>query len=86
MVAGSDDDDDSYLDRIQHLDIRINKLDVDIVKHRPVGGEVLSPEFFKAGASAAPEIINRSKPFAEVDSKTFMAEFQREAGTQRNEK
>ncbi len=85
IAVGAGEDDDEYIDRIQKLDIKINKLDVEIVKNRGVAGEVLSPDFFKAGASRAPEVINRPQPYQGVDNKSFLAEFQREAGTNRNE-
>lgn len=85
VAVGGEDDDDNYLDRITKLDIKINKLDVEIVKNRAVAGEVLTPDFFKAGATQGPEVINRSQPYQGIDNKAFLAEFQREAGTNRNE-
>lgn len=82
----SPDEDDDYIDRLEHLNIQINRLDVEIVKDNynveTVGSirKMALPEGARLDES-------RAGPFANIDNKQFLEQFQKEAGTIRqNEK
>lgn len=78
-----EDDDDSYLDKMTHVDIRQTELHVDIVRDRPIGetvGSVMSQPI-------RPESIESSeRPAQQQNAEDFKKSFQQEAGTLRNEK
>jgi hypothetical protein len=70
-------DDENYLDRIDHLDIRINHLEVEINAPK-------APEPDKLGAIAMTtknvDTFVRPQPFASVSDEDFLKTFQKEAG------
>lgn len=77
-----DDDEDNYIDKLQHVDIRQSELHVDIVKDRPIGetvGSVMSQPI-------RPESIEKSeRPAQNQNAEDFKKSFQQEAGTLRHE-
>lgn len=80
-----ENDDDSYLDRANNLSEilrgkRIGGLSVEIVKDRPLG-ETLGSVAAQGPLTANSENIQRVGPYAQVDEKTFLEEFRKEAGT-----
>jgi hypothetical protein len=77
-----EDEDDSYIDKIEHLDIRQNELHVEIVRDRPLGESIgsLITQVAAPSNESRPALPNAS------DNKAFLQEFQKEAGTSRNEK
>lgn len=79
-VGKDDDDDDSYLDTMEHLQIKQSELQVEIVKDKPLGesvGAVIS-QGIQAGS---PPTIDEARPARYTDSKVCLEEFQKEAGT-----
>jgi len=82
---GEDDEDgDSYIDRMSHINIRQDALHVEIIKDRPLGESVGSLISQAMHAGRAPEVeASRAAPV--TDSKSFLEDFKREAGTMRNE-
>ena len=87
VANAEDDDDEGAIDRMTHLNLRQNKLQVEIVRDRTLVDTV--GNVAKAGALAGkpePFILERSQPFLNVDTKEFQQDFQKEAGTLRNEK
>lgn len=85
-VGRDDEDDDSYLDKMTHVDVRQNELHVEIVKDRPLG-ESIGNLITQALAAGKPPELDPARHTQPVDSKAFLAEFQREAGTlKRDEK
>ena len=85
VAKGDDDDEDNnYLDKLHKLDIRINGLQVDIVKDRPPGetlGSIISQP-----SDVPPSPIQNNRPTNTQNSKDFWADFSKEAGTLRNQK
>lgn len=81
IADGEDDDEDSYIDKIVKLDIKINELQVDIIKDRPIG-ESLGTMF--ANPSKLTQIEERPKPTLQ-NTETFLKEFAKEAGTTRKD-
>jgi len=81
-----DDDKDSYLDKLQHLDIRQDSLHVEIIRDRPLGETVGALVAQALQSNQPPESYSpRPSPFA--NSEAFLKEFKQEAGTMRmNEK
>jgi hypothetical protein len=84
--AKGDDDDDSYIDRMEHLNIRQSALQVEIIKDKPqqetVGATVIQ------GMSSPPssnEQFTRNQPYQNIDPSVFIADFKKEAGTLRHE-
>lgn len=75
--ASEDDDDDSYLDRIQRLDIRISQLDVEVSKPNPIR-ETVGGVFMQQGGTSESRGVG---PYSQGD--VFLKEFQKEAGTLR---
>ena len=85
VVKADGDEDDSYLDRIEHLDIRQNALHVEIVKDKPQG-ETLGSVVTQGISAGTPPVLEGSRPVQFQDKESFLKEFQQEAGTSRNEK
>lgn len=85
--GSDDDDDDSYLDRMTHVDIRQSELQVEIIKDRPLG-ESVGALISQAIQSSGPPTIEPARPPLPTskDNKAFLEEFKKEAGTSRNEK
>lgn len=81
-VGREDDDGDSYIDKLTHLDIRQNELQVEIVKDRPLGESVGAVVTQGMNAGAPPSIEARPA----LDPKASLESFRQEAGTLRNEK
>lgn len=75
MVGGSEEDE--YIDRITHLDIRINALDFDLKMPQAPAPDKLGEI---AAKEANVEPINRFKPFATVSKDEFLRAFEKEAG------
>ena len=86
FAAGRDEneDDDSYLDKIDHINIRQSELQVDIIKDRPIG-ESVGTLIAQALQSGRPTEIEPPRSAPPIDQNAFLAEFKREAGTMRNE-
>jgi hypothetical protein len=81
-----EDEDYDPIDRLTKLDIRINKLDVEIIKDRVVGETVAGyVQEALQGAKTVDDGFSRGAP-PPVDSKEFLKEFQKEAGTARPDK
>lgn len=85
IIASGDDDDDSYIDRLTSLQIRQNALQLEIIDRKPmaetVGSNIL------AGMSMPPtkeDNYQRGQPYKEIDQKTFLEQFKKEAGTLRD--
>ena len=78
--GSDDDDDDSYIDKMTHLDIRQDGLQVEITRDRPLGESVGS---LVAAAMQSGPLLNPdpARPPQYNDSKVFMEEFRKEAGT-----
>lgn len=89
ILANEDDDGDGYIDGISHLarikNIRLAGLDVEIIKDRPIG-ETIGAMCAQAEMNGGPLLTSlgpREKPYEKIDQKTFLAEFQKEAGPRR---
>jgi len=82
-AARDDDDDDSYIDKITHLDIRQNELHVEIIKD-PTIKETVGSVMSQSISPDKLEKNDRQAPIANVEE--FKKNFQQEAGTLRNEK
>jgi len=79
-------EDDEYIDRIPHLDLRQNELHVEIVRS-PIGKETVRDNILAGMSAGAPEKIEpRISPTSAPTPEQVMEEFKREAGTLRNEK
>jgi hypothetical protein len=78
FVAGVDDDDE-YVDHINKLDIRIKKLDLEIVKDRAV------VETVGTLAQGAPptEELRRHRQSKDMTKEEVLEQFQKEAGALR---
>ena len=85
VVNAADDDDDSYIDRLDHANVRQTELHVDIVKDRPQG-ETVGSVVTQGINTRTPPIIDRPRPAQLQDKATFLKAFQQEAGTSRHEK
>lgn len=86
FAVGHDEDDDSYLDRLDHVDIRQSELHVEIIKDRPLGESVGSLIAQVIQGGHAPEIEPARNPIPTAqNSEAFLKEFRQEAGTMRNE-
>jgi hypothetical protein len=84
VTPGSEDGDDSYIDRLHHLDIRQNGLQVEIIRDRPVGESLATVVMEGSQMGTAPSPIQPGRPsFVPSDPKAFLAEFQKEAGSLR---
>lgn len=86
-VAREDDEDgDSYIDKLQHAEIRQTELHVDIIRDKPIGESV--------GSLIAQSLQSKNPPTQEpargaptvVSKESFLADFQKEAGTMRRKK
>jgi len=82
-VGRDDDDDDSYLDKLEHVDIRQSELHVEIIKDRPLG-ESVGALVAQALQGAAPT-IDPARPAQYTDNEVFLKDFRQEAGTSRRE-
>ena len=82
-VGRDDDDDDSYLDRLEHVEIRQSELQVEIVKDRPLG-ESVGALVAQALQGAAP-ISEPARPAQYTNNEVFLKDFRQEAGTSRRE-
>jgi hypothetical protein len=81
FAVGHDaDDDDSYIDTIDHLNIRQTALHVDIVKDQPIG-ESMGSVIAQGVSSTTPPTIDPNRPA--LDPKVSLEEFAKEAGTLR---
>jgi hypothetical protein len=84
--VGEKDEDDSYIDGLQHLDIRLSSLDVEIVRDRPLG-ETVGALVSQAMHSSGPPEQAQARPAQYSSQEAFMQDFRKEAGTMRqNEK
>ena len=82
--AGSDDDDDdSYIDRIPRLKVRIDKLDVEIIRPPVVQGEKLGAIAAKESAVNTSEF--RNGPYQNLTPEQALEQFKQEAGSRVNE-
>lgn len=79
-VGKDEDEDSSYLDRLEHLDIKQDGLQVEIVTDRPVGETVGSVFSQGLNAGAPPVVDNSPRNLTPVNKDAFMQEFKREAG------
>lgn len=77
-----EDDDTQRVDTLEHLDIRMQGLQVEIIKDRPMGETVASVFRSQEGARTPPEQFGGREGF---DPATYIKEFQKEAGTLRND-
>lgn len=86
VVAKDDDEDDSYIDRLQHAEIRQTELHVDIIKDRQLGESVgsLIAQALQSKTPLTPEPPRIAPPVTSKEA--FLTEFQKEAGTMRREK
>lgn len=73
-----DGDDDSYIDRMEHVNIRQTNLHVDIIQDKPLGETVAS--VIMNGSAGSSETFSRPPQ----DRETCLKEFQNEAKTLRN--
>jgi hypothetical protein len=84
MVGGRDEDDD-YIDHIEHLDIRQNELQVEIISPQ-IGGEKIGTAML-AGAQMGPPDASAMKPrqgeWSDLDKKGIEQKFREEAGAMR---
>lgn len=78
FAVGADDDDD-YIDRIARLDIRINKLEVDVADFNKPVGETVGAVMIHA------EPPRPIVPPADlkIDEKAFLESFRQEAGARK---
>lgn len=78
-----DDDDDSYIDHLSHLDISMSALDVEYIRQDNPSRENIG-NLVKQGASLPQnaDSFTRGTP-APVDHQTFLQQFKNEAGTLR---
>lgn len=81
FALGSEDDDDSYLDKMEHVDIRQTELHVEIVKDRPVGETLAS--VVAQGANTPPVIEDLQRQTPTIDKEAFLRDFKQEAGALR---
>lgn len=81
FAAQADDDDDEYVDKLTHLNIRQTSLHVDIVKDRPIGETIGAA--MAQGAHIPPNAENYKRDG--VDPAKALEEYKREAGTLRND-
>lgn len=77
-----DDDDEDAIDNIVKLDVKISKLELDI-RGQATQSETLA-SVMSQSAPLPPQDKRNEAPA--INEKEFMNEFQREAGTLRNEK
>lgn len=70
------DDDDDYIDNIQHLDIKISELAIEIIKPRTSNETIGS--VIQQGPMQTEE--SRGSPYSNVNQAAFLEEFSREAG------
>jgi hypothetical protein len=85
FAVGRDDEDDEYIDKIAHLDIKQDGLQVEIIKDMPMGETLGSVVSSSIGAGAPPQ-TDPARPAQYNDREVFLKDFQREAGTIRHEK
>lgn len=87
FAVGKDDDDDtSYIDRIDHIQIRQNELQVEIVRDRPLG-ESIGNVIQQSVLNGKPPTLGDNRIVPPVDKAKFLQEFQQEAGAvRRNER
>lgn len=74
VAVGEEDDEASYLDRITHLDIRMNRLELDIQVPKPMG-ETLGT----AMANPLPFNKNEVREPVKADQKQVLEDFKKEA-------
>lgn len=85
FVANADDDDpDSYIDKMEHIQVRQQSLQVEIVKDMPIG-ETFGAVITQGLASNTPPSIDVIRPGHTTDKEAFLKDFQKEAGTIRHE-
>ena len=84
MSSDGEDDDDSYVDHLESLEISISSLDVDYGRPGMVGKETIG-SIMKQGAILPPNSDDyiRSTPES-VDAKAFLDQFRQEGGTLRS--
>lgn len=79
----ANDDDDDAIDRMTHLNIRMNRLDVEISRDNVQRESVAS--VMAQGKFLGPMTEEkRDTPYLSVDKSTFLKELHKEAGTQRD--
>ncbi len=85
MVGQDDDEDENRYDNIEHLDIRMDKLDVEIImpqaRVETIGGLVKAEA--SLNSQSPPTIIGRAAP--KITKKQFASEWAKEAGSIRKE-
>jgi len=82
-VGRDDDEDESYIDRMAHLNIRQDALHVEIIKDNPLGESMAS--VVQQGILAGVAPVLESRPNITVDNSAILKDFEREAGAIRNE-
>ena len=85
FAVGKDDDEDgsSYIDKMEHLQIRQNTLQIEIVRDNPLGvsiGNVVQQSLL---AGKPPTLEGNRIAAPAVDKAQFLQEFQQEAGAMR---
>ena len=79
-----DNDGDEDIDRIDHLDIRQNRLEIEIVRNYQQGEKLGNTVLAGMGGGPPEPIEPRPGQYAQdIDKKTFAQEFQKEAGAMR---
>jgi hypothetical protein len=83
IAIGGTDEDEDYIDKIAHLDIRQNELQVEIIRDRPLGESVgaLFTNAVQSAQAGHTFIGEEARPAAYQDGKQYLAEFSKEAGT-----
>jgi hypothetical protein len=79
-----DDDDDSYLDRLEVAPIRQHELHVEIIKDRPLG-ESVGALVAQALQSQGAPTVDPARPAQYANTQAYLDEFKKEAGSLRRE-
>lgn len=82
FAVGSDEDDDSYIDKMTSLNIRQNELHVEITRDRPIG-ESVGSLISQALQGGRPLEGEAARPPQYTNNEQFLSDFKKEAGTSR---
>ena len=83
--AEDDEDGDSYIDKMTHLNVRQSALQVEIVRDKALTETLGAAVLQGSQSGGSSETYERNKPYQNVDAKTFQEEFKKEAGTLRHD-
>lgn len=79
-----EDDDDDYIDKLEHLEVRIDKLDVDIVHGPSQVNETIGTLMTSAKSQTIKREPPRTGPYSNINREEFLKNFQQEAGAIRS--